>query len=87
SDLIRGHAEERPDKPAMIFEDRAIAYAELDAVIDRVAAALQREGLAKNDAVAILAMPSIEYACAFFGALRAGCVPTPLQPSATPAQL
>ena len=42
SDLIRGHAEERPDKPAMIFEDRAIAYAELDAVIDRVAAALQR---------------------------------------------
>ena len=87
SDLIRGHAEERPDKPAMICEDRSIGYAALDAMLDRVAAALQREGLARNEAVAILGAPSIEYACAFFGALRVGCVPTPLQPSATPAQL
>jgi acyl-CoA synthetase (AMP-forming)/AMP-acid ligase II len=87
SDLIRGHAVERPDKPAMIFEDRAIGYAALDTRLDRLAAALQREGLGKNDAVAILASPSIDYGCAFFGALRAGCVPVPLQPSATPAQL
>ena len=70
SDLIRGHAEERPDKPAMICEDRSISYATLDAMLDRVAAALQREGLARNEAVAILGASSIEYACAFFGALR-----------------
>ncbi|MEP9360745.1 class I adenylate-forming enzyme family protein [Sphingomonas sp. KR3-1] len=87
SDLIRAHGVERPDKPAMVFEDRSISYAALDAVLDRLAAALQRAGLGKNDAVAILASPSIDYGCAFFGALRAGCVPTPLQPSATPAQL
>lgn len=87
SDLIRAHAAERPDKPAMIFEDRTIAYAALDARLDRLAAALQREGLGKNDAVAILAAPSIDYGVAFFGALRAGCVPTPLQPSATGPQL
>jgi acyl-CoA synthetase (AMP-forming)/AMP-acid ligase II len=87
SDLIRGHAAERPDKIAMICGDAAISYAALDTVADRLAAALQREGLAKNDAVAILGAPSIEYGCAFLGALRAGCVPVPLQPSATATQL
>jgi len=87
SDLIRGHAAERPDKPAMIFEDRSVTYAELDTLLDRLAAALQREGLVKNDAVAILASPSIDYGCAFMAALRAGCIPAPLQPSATAEQL
>jgi len=87
SDLIRGHAAERPDKPAMIFEDRSIAYTELDALLDRLATALQREGVGKGDAVAILAASSIEYGAAFLAALRAGGVPAPLQPSATPAQL
>jgi acyl-CoA synthetase (AMP-forming)/AMP-acid ligase II len=87
SDLIRAHAVERPDKPAMICEDRAISYAALDTLLDRIAAALQREGLARSQAVAILAATSIEYGCVFLGALRAGGVPAPLQPSATPAQL
>ncbi len=87
SDLIRGHAAERPDKPAMIFEDQSISYAELDVLLDRLAAALQREGVGKGEAVAILAASSIEYGAAFFAALRVGGVPAPLQPSATPAQL
>jgi acyl-CoA synthetase (AMP-forming)/AMP-acid ligase II len=87
SDLIRGHAAERPDKVAMIHEDRAISYAELDPLLDRLATALQREGVGKGEAVAILAASSIDYGAAFFAALRAGGVPAPLQPSATPAQL
>jgi acyl-CoA synthetase (AMP-forming)/AMP-acid ligase II len=86
-DLIRAHGRERPDKPAILFGDRVLDYAGLDAVMDRIAAALQREGLAKGDAVAIVANTSTEYACAFLGALRAGCVPAPLQPSATAGQL
>ncbi len=87
SDLIRAHGVERPDRLAMICGDASIDYAALDAMADRIAVALQREGLAKNEAVAILGLPSIGYGCAFVGALRAGCVPTPLQPSATPDQL
>ncbi|MDG2532729.1 class I adenylate-forming enzyme family protein [Sphingomonas sp. HITSZ_GF] len=87
SDLIRAHAAERPDKPAMICGDDAISYAALDALLDRLAAALQRDGVGKNQAVAILAASSIGYGAAFLAALRAGGVPTPLQPSATPAQL
>jgi acyl-CoA synthetase (AMP-forming)/AMP-acid ligase II len=87
SDLIRAHAVERADKPAMIFGDDAVSYAALDALLDRLAAALQREGVGKGQAVAILAATSIGYGAAFLAALRAGGVPVPLQPSATPEQL
>jgi acyl-CoA synthetase (AMP-forming)/AMP-acid ligase II len=87
SDLLRAHTAEQPGKTAIICGDRGIDYAMLNGAIDRVAAALHSEGLVKGDAVAILAASSIEYACAFLGALRAGCVPAPLQPSATPGQL
>jgi len=82
-DLIRAHAAERADKPALIAEDRAITYAALDRLVDRVAAALQRDGVGPRDAVAIVGAPSIFYAAAYLGALRAGAAATPLAPSTT----
>ena len=86
-DLIRAHADERPDKPAVIDADAMLSYRALDHGMDRVAAALQRDGVAPDEAVAILAAPSCAYAALFLGAVRAGCAATPLSPSATPAAL
>jgi acyl-CoA synthetase (AMP-forming)/AMP-acid ligase II len=86
-DLIRAHAAERGGRVAIACGDAAIGYADLDARMDRVAAALQRDGVARGQAVAVLGAASIDYAVVFLGALRAGCVPAPLAPSATPAQL
>ena len=48
-----------------------------------MAAALQRDGIVRGASIAIVAHPSIDYACVFLGALRAGCVAAPLSPSAT----
>ncbi|MET0245345.1 MAG: class I adenylate-forming enzyme family protein [Sphingomonas sp.] len=87
SDLIRANASERGAKPALIADQRVLDYAGLDAVMDRVAAGLQRDGLVKGDAVALLGAASIDYACAFLGALRAGCVPAPIAPSSTGDQI
>lgn len=87
SDLIRAHAAERGDKIALAMGDTTLDYAALDARMDRVAASLQRDGVAPGTAVALLAAPSIDYAVVFLGAVRAGCVAAPLAPSATPAQL
>jgi acyl-CoA synthetase (AMP-forming)/AMP-acid ligase II len=86
-DLIRAHARERGAKPAIIFEDRTVSYAELDQAMDRIAFSLQRDGARQEDAIAILGPSSLDYALIFLGALRAGCVAAPLAPSATPAQL
>jgi acyl-CoA synthetase (AMP-forming)/AMP-acid ligase II len=86
-DLIAAHAREQGDRIALASDAGTLNYAGLDRVMDRIAAALQREGLCQGQAVAILAAPSIEYACIFLGVLRAGCVPAPLAPSASGEQL
>ena len=86
-DLIRAHAAERGDRTALASGTGTIDYAGLDQLMDRIAAALQRDGVARGQAVAIVAASSIEYAAIFLGALRAGCVATPLAPSSTPESL
>lgn len=86
-DLIAAHARERGDKPAVADDTGTLTYAELDARMDRIAAALQRDGVGQGQAVAIVAASSTEYAAVFLGALRAGCVAAPLSPSATPEAL
>ena len=86
-DLIRAHASERGSKTALASAEGTIDYATLDALMDRVAAALQRDDVRQGQAVAIVAASRIEYAAVFLGALRAGCVAAPLAPSSTPEAL
>ena len=87
SDLLRAHAQERPDHLALVDPEGQLTYAELDRALDRVAAALQRDGFRHGDVAAICASASIPYALAFLGALRAGGAAAPLAPSATAASL
>ena len=86
-DLIAHHARERGEKVAIADDGGTITYAELDAAIDRVAASLQRDGVAQGQAIAIVAAPSIAYSVVFLGSLRAGCVAAPIAPSATPGAI
>ncbi|MEP7211048.1 MAG: class I adenylate-forming enzyme family protein [Alphaproteobacteria bacterium] len=86
-DLIRAHAAERPAHRALIDGERVLTYAELDALVDRTAAALQRDGVRPRDVVAVCSPSSNEYLIAFIGALRAGVTVCPLSPSSTPEQL
>jgi len=85
--IVHLHARERPDHAALIQDERRWSYGELDGVMDRVAAALQRDGVGAGEAIAISAGTSIEYAAVFLGALRAGVAVSPLAPSSTPASL
>ncbi|MDB5432355.1 MAG: 4-coumarate--CoA ligase [Caulobacter sp.] len=86
-DLIRGHAAERPDHPALLQGGASLSYGQLDALMDRVAAGLQRDGIKPTEAISICATTSIEYAVVFLGGLRAGVAVAPLAPSSTPDQL
>ncbi|MGE0384662.1 MAG: class I adenylate-forming enzyme family protein [Gammaproteobacteria bacterium] len=85
--LVRDRARSAPDSIAFIQGGRSLSYAALDALADRVAAALQRDGVPAGEAVAICAATSIEYAAAWFGILRAGAVVAPLPPSSTAESL
>ena len=87
TELIRLHAAQEPTRRALMEGQRGLTYAQLDQTMDRVAAALQRDGLKPGDAIAICAGMSIEYAAVFLGALRAGVVVAPLAPGSTPDSL
>jgi long-chain acyl-CoA synthetase len=87
ADVIRAQAAELKDKPALIDANRIISYAELDELMDRIAVALQRDGVGKADVAAVCATTSVEYGATFFGILRAGAVVAPLAPSSTPESL
>jgi len=84
SDLIRGHARAQPEALALRDLHTVLSYAALNERMDRVAAALQRDGVKAGQCVAICALSSVDYACVFLGALRAGAVVAPLAPSVTP---
>ncbi len=87
SDLIGQHALAAPRRAALIEGPHSLDYGALDVLMDRIAAALQRDGLKAGDAIAICAAMSIEYAAVFLGASRVGVVVAPLAPGSTPASL
>jgi acyl-CoA synthetase (AMP-forming)/AMP-acid ligase II len=87
ADLIHGYARERPQHPALIHESRVLTYGELDSLMDRVAASLQRDGIRSGEVISICATACVEYGAIFLGALRAGVAVAPLAPSSTPQAL
>lgn len=86
-ELIQAQASLRPQKPAMIQDERRITYAGLDILMDRIAAGLQRDGIKPGGSVAICASASIEYGAVFMATLRAGAGVVPLAPSSTAQSL
>ncbi|HEX3758651.1 MAG TPA: class I adenylate-forming enzyme family protein [Kofleriaceae bacterium] len=86
-ELIHLHATQRPGHTALIAGDDRLDFAGLDALVDRVAAALQRDGVGPGGVVAISAAASIPYVATYLGAVRAGASVAPLQPSVTPDSL
>ncbi len=83
-DMIAAHAAAQPQAPALIQDSQTLTYAALDARMDRVAAALRRDGVKPGEAIAICAGTSLDYAALFLGALRAGVAAAPIAPSSTP---
>jgi len=73
-DMLNNAAREFPKRPALIFFEQKIGYAELDLITNRFAHALRELGLKVGDRVAIL-LPNIpQCVIAFYGTLKAGGV-------------
>jgi acyl-CoA synthetase (AMP-forming)/AMP-acid ligase II len=87
AEWIHRHAQQAPTRRALADGRHTLDYAALDALMDRVAAALQRDGLQAGDTVALCAASSALYAAVFLGALRAGVVVAPLPPGLLPEAL
>jgi acyl-CoA synthetase (AMP-forming)/AMP-acid ligase II len=83
SDLIRAYAAEQPETIAIVGEERRLDWAAFNALIDRIAARLQAEGVGKGGGVAIVGVNSIVYSAVFLAAIRVGAAAAPLTASAT----
>jgi acyl-CoA synthetase (AMP-forming)/AMP-acid ligase II len=84
SDLVRLHARQRPYRAALLQGSSGYSYGALDALMDRVAASLQRDGVRPGQAIALAGLSTPLQAAVFLGALRAGVVVAPLSASVTP---
>ena len=69
-DLIRHHAAERPDKPAIILGDNTRTYGDLHTESSKVAQAMAGAGVENQDRVAFLDKNVPEYFTMLFGAAK-----------------
>lgn len=73
-DMIRRSAYHYPDKPALIFKDRTLTYAQLEEECNRVANGLLDLGVKKYDRVAILAHNTIDHVVTWIGCAKIGAI-------------
>jgi acyl-CoA synthetase (AMP-forming)/AMP-acid ligase II len=85
--LIGAWGIEKSDGRALADSNSELSWREVAQATARIAAQLQRDGLQRGQAVAILGTSNIPYALVYLAVVRAGGCAAPLTTSATPAQL
>ena len=76
--IPRRSAARFPHKTAIVHRDVRLTFAEFDAVVDRVAAALQQAGLERGDKLALLSHNCWQYPVLSFATARIGVVFVPV---------
>jgi long-chain acyl-CoA synthetase len=76
--ILQATASEKPDKTAIILDDRRLSYAELDRAARGVATSLKARGVEPGDKVAVLIPNVPEFTIAYFGILYAGAAVVPI---------
>ena len=82
----RNVAEGRGAKTAFIDPSRRITYGELAEGCVRVAAMLEKLGLGREDRIAMMMLDTVDFPVLFWGAIRAGIVPIPINTLLTAEQ-
>ena len=72
--LLEESARKYPDRACTIFKGAAISFREMDAITDKLAAALAGLGVKKGDRVGIFIPNTPQFVMVYFGILKAGGV-------------
>ncbi|MFJ5136597.1 amino acid adenylation domain-containing protein [Streptomyces sp. NPDC088707] len=78
ADMLTAQVARTPDAVALVFGERALTYAELDAQVNRLARLLLAWGAGPEKVVALALPRSIEMVAALFAVLRTGAAYLPL---------
>ena len=76
--VARHLREGRGDRVAFRDPWRGLTYAELDAASARFATGLAAAGIVREQRIALVMLDTVDFPIAFWGALRAGVVPVPI---------
>jgi len=76
--VARHVREGRGDRVAFTDPWRSLTFAELDKASARFAAGLQRAGIERERRIALVMLDTVDFPIAFWGALRAGVIPIPI---------
>ncbi len=74
ADVLRRHAEQRPDATMLRYGERRISWAEMDDRANQVAAALADEGVEHGSRIAVIDKNGVEFWELLFGAAKLGGV-------------
>jgi crotonobetaine/carnitine-CoA ligase len=86
-DVLAERAASRGAYPFLRHEGAALGYAAFDRASNRAGRALQARGVRKGDRVTLALGNSLEYVVAAFGALKAGAILNPVNPTLGAAEL
>ncbi|MEV6961740.1 beta-ketoacyl synthase N-terminal-like domain-containing protein [Streptomyces sp. NPDC051207] len=87
SEVLRGHALDRPDQVAFADEEREVTYARLAERTGRLAGHLAGAGVERGDRVAILLGNSVTTVESYLAVTRAAAVGVPVNPQSSDAEL
>ncbi|WP_077796377.1 type I polyketide synthase [Streptomyces sp. JHA26] len=87
SEVLRGHALDRPDQVAFADEEREVTYARLAERTGRLAGHLAGAGVERGDRVAILLGNSVTTVEGYLAVTRAAAVGVPVNPRSSDAEL
>ncbi|MEV5905188.1 amino acid adenylation domain-containing protein, partial [Streptomyces sp. NPDC052127] len=79
ADLLAAQAGRTPDERALVFGERTLTYAELDAAVNRTARLLIERGAGPEQVVALGLPRSLDMVVALFAVLRTGAAYLPLE--------
>ena len=78
--LFEEQVERTPDNIALIFEDQALTYRELNAKADSLASVLLEKGVTTDNIIGIMVKRSLEMIIGLLGILKAGGAYLPIDP-------
>ncbi|HIO53776.1 MAG TPA: amino acid adenylation domain-containing protein [Chromatiales bacterium] len=80
-DLLDAQCEQTPDATAVVFEDTALSYAQLNARANQLAAWLREQNVGPDSLVGICIDRSLEMVIGLLGIIKAGGAYVPLDPT------
>jgi amino acid adenylation domain-containing protein len=84
---VAAQVQRAPDRIALACGQARVTYRELNARANRIARALQAEGIGRGQVVAICLPRGVDMVASVLGALKAGAAYLPLDPAYPPARL